>query len=89
MNKRDLKKIVNYTCSELFAECVAQSLYNSNTEKNDVDALLKAIVTMHQDFICRISHIEPGMKANAYFKAFKEKFDKQTEELVEQILNMH
>lgn len=89
MNKRDLKKLVNYTCSELFAECVAQSLYNATPEKNDADALLKSIVKMHQDFICRISHIEPGMKAKVYFKAFKEKFDQQTEELVDQILNMN
>lgn len=89
MNKRDLKKLVNYTCSELFAECVAQSLYNAPTGKNDADALLKSIVKMHQDFICRISHIEPGMKAKVYFNAFKEKFDQQTEELVDQILNMH
>lgn len=89
MNKRDLKKLVNYTCSELFAECVAQSLYNSATEKSDIDALLKSIVMMHQDYICRISHVEPGMKAKVYFKAFKESFDKQTEDLVEHILNMH
>ena len=29
-NRRDLKKTINYICSELFAECVAASLYNGN-----------------------------------------------------------
>lgn len=27
-NKRDLKRTINYITSELFAECVAASLYN-------------------------------------------------------------
>ena len=32
-NKKDLKKTINYVCSELFAECVAVSLYSGKNDK--------------------------------------------------------
>jgi len=35
MNKRELKKSVNYICSELFAEGVAVSLYSQNADKDN------------------------------------------------------
>ena len=40
MNKRELKKSVNYICSELFAEGVAASLYSENADKDNINALL-------------------------------------------------
>ena len=40
-NKRDLKRGINYICSELFAECVAASVYNKNSDKDNVDSLLR------------------------------------------------
>ena len=32
-NKRDLKRSINYICSDLFAECVAASLYGGSPNK--------------------------------------------------------
>ena len=58
MNKRELKKSVNYICSELFAEGVAASLYSQNADKDNINALLTSIITIQNDFVRRISHPE-------------------------------
>ena len=40
MKRRELKLIVNYVCDELFAECIAASMYNGNPDPNNVESLL-------------------------------------------------
>ena len=43
-NKRDLKRTINYITSELFAECVAASLYNGKPEQEDVDGIISSLL---------------------------------------------
>ena len=50
-NKRDLKRTINYITSDMFAECVAASLYSSKPADEDVDGILTAIVMIRTDFI--------------------------------------
>jgi hypothetical protein len=87
-NKRILKRTINYICSDLFAEAVAASLYGEKPNKDNVDALLTSIIIIHNDFISRISHPEPGMKTKTYYKAIIEDFNKQASEIVDQIQNL-
>lgn len=88
-NKRSLKKQINYICSDLFAECVAASLYgNSNVSDEDKDAMLSGIMLTHSDFISRISHPEPGMQQKKYFKNLISDFNKRVDEYVDQITNL-
>ncbi len=86
-NKRSLKKMINYICSDLFSECVAVSLYgNKNIE--DINAILTSILIVHNNYICRVSHPEPGMANKSYFKDLKEKFNIQVGEIIDQIGNI-
>lgn len=87
-NKRDLKRTINYITSELFAECVAASLYNGKPDQTEVDGILSAIVMTNTDFIKRVSHPEPGLKQSAYYKQLIIDFNKQTSELIDQIGNL-
>jgi hypothetical protein len=87
-NKRSLKRVINLICDELLTECVAASLYGNDTHKDNAEALLFSIVKMQSDFICRVSHPEPGMPANRYFKDLRDKFSAQVGELVDQINNL-
>ena len=84
-NKRDLKKTINYICSELFAECVAASLYNGKPEEDNVNALLSSILMIQNDYVSRISHPEPGMETQHYFKDLSNNFNKQASEIIDQI----
>ena len=88
-NKRTLKKGIKLICEELFAECIAASLYGHNADQGNVDALLYSIIHTQDDFTARISHPEPGMPAKQYFKVLREKFAAEASELIDQINNMY
>ena len=83
-NKRTLKKAINLISEELFAEGVAVALYGPRP-KSEVDALLFSIVKMQNNYITRISHPEPGISANAYFKDLWEKFTAEVCEIQDQL----
>ncbi len=87
-NKRNLKRTINYICSDLFAEAVAASLYGEKPNKDNIDALLTSILIIHSDFISRISHPEPGMNTKLYYKTLIEDFNKQVSEIIDQIQNI-
>ncbi len=84
-NKRKLKKIINYICSDLFSECMAASLYSDKKNQEEVNAILTSIIIVQRNYICRISHVEPGMSPRAYFKDLKDKFSIQVEEITDNI----
>ena len=80
--RRELKRSINYICSDLFAECMAASLYNGTPNPEDVKNLLTSILTMHSSYICRVSHVEPGMKASVYFQDLKTHFNKDVNDVI-------
>ena len=85
MNKRSLKKAINAVCDQLFANAVAISLYGNNRNVENDEALINSILNMREDFVSRISHPEPGMKKQAFYKDLQEKFIAQAQELADQI----
>jgi len=87
-NRKDLKRAINYICSDLFAECVAASLYSGKPDQENVDALLSTILRIHSNYIRRISHVEPGMPAKKYFRNLTDGFNKQVGEIIDQIGNL-
>ena len=87
-NKRELKKLVNYICSDLFSGCIAASLYNGNSNEEEVNSILISILMVQRDYVCRISHPEPGMPPKDYFKDLKERLNIQIEEISDNIANI-
>jgi len=85
MNKRSLKKAINAVSDQLFANAVAVSLYGNNRNAENDEALINSIITMREDFVSRISHPEPGMKKQAYYKDLRDKFISQAQEIADQI----
>ena len=82
-SKRHLKQTINLICEELFAECVAASLYGQNRES--AEALVWSTLKMRNNYIRRVSHPEPGMPAKVYYKDLKEKFSAQVSDILDQI----
>ena len=87
-NKRTLKHAINLICAELFAEAVAASLYGNEKNKENADAVLHSIIRLESNYISRISHVEPGMKASRYFKDLRENFTKEVDEIIDNINNL-
>lgn len=83
MNKRKLKKGINYICTELFAECIALVQYE-NISNEAVSNVMESILMMQADIISRISHIEPG-NTKQFFKKLHEDLANKTNEIVDDI----
>ena len=79
-NKRTLKREIKQTCLDIFAECVAVSLYGTPKEKECAEALMHTLIKTS-----RISHPEPGLPAKAYFNDLVNKFNEQISEIINQI----
>lgn len=89
MTRRELKLVINYVCDELFAECIAASIYTGNPDPQNVESLLVSIVDLRTDFISRISHPEPGMPPKQYFNDLKNSFNEHVSEIVDHINNLN
>ncbi len=87
MKRKDLKKHINYLCGELLAECMAAACFTEKDNKQDVENVVLGIVKMQNDWISRLSHVEPG-STRLFFRKLKEDMQKRTEEIVEQIQNL-
>lgn len=84
-NKRTLKRAISTVCEELMVDCIAASLYGKGNHQDNAETLLRTIIRVESDYLSRVSHAEPGMKANAYFKKLREDFTKQASEILDQI----
>ena len=59
-SRRELKKNVNYIAGELFTECLINSMFIPGTDNTKADELMAEVLKMQDEFVCRISHTEPG-----------------------------
>lgn len=87
-NRRQLKKSINYISGELFTECLVNSLYIPGTDKVKADELMGKILLMQDDFICRISHTEPG-NVKGFYKKLRGDFNKQVNEIIDEIAQLN
>ncbi|MBQ3742178.1 MAG: hypothetical protein IJP74_05770 [Prevotella sp.] len=87
-NKRTLKRAINLICADLFAECVAASLYGPSKNKDNSDAVLFRIIKMQSNFVSRVGHPEPGMKASDYYRDLREKFNAEVDDIIININNL-
>ncbi|MGN1262892.1 MAG: hypothetical protein ACI4TW_02555 [Prevotella sp.] len=87
--RRITKRNINIICEELLAECVAVSLYSVKADDENVSALLRSIIHLSNDYVCRVSHIEPGIKPKQYFRKLFDSFNNDVNEIIDQINNMH
>lgn len=84
-NKRELKQMINNACEQLFAECMAVSLYEVKPDQETLRALLTSILLLRKDYVARISHPEPGMPQKQYYKVLLQDFKKHVNELIDQV----
>lgn len=87
--RKELKKVVDNICTDLTAEVVAVSLYESKPAEENVIAIINTIMKMRNEYIRRISHVEPGIPAKVYFKNLIENFNNDTIEVIDQISNLN
>lgn len=84
-NKRTLKKSIEAICADLFVNALAFSLYGPTPDPENAKSLGSSIIKMQDNFIRRISHPEPGMKAKEYYENLWKEFCAQVGEIQDQI----
>ncbi len=72
-------------CTELLAECVSVMHYQKETPQGDIDNVMVEILNMNDDLLCRVSHVEPGMKPKVFFNKLKNDLIERSNAIVEQI----
>ena len=87
--RKELKQVINNICTDLAAEVVAVSLYESTPAEENIVAIINSILNMRRNYIGRISHVEPGMPAKKYFKDLIESFNNDTLEIIYHINNIN
>ena len=87
MKRKEFKKRISLLCGELMAECIAAAQFGNKASPEDVENVALSIITMQDDLICRLSHVEPG-STKLFFKKLREDMQKRTEEIVGQIQNL-
>ncbi len=83
-NRKELKKYVNNVAGSLFADCLATKLYVKDVNPILADEILERILKFREEFICRISHTEPG-NVKGFYRKFREDFGAETRDIVDAI----
>lgn len=88
-NRRNLKKIINSTCNEIFTDVIFISLGAKSAKENEseLNEILTKIINLQDDLICRISHTEKG-NVKAFYKRLKKDFNTGVNEISDLVLKL-
>lgn len=83
-SRRKLKKSVKKVCGELFADCVALSMCQQ-ADSETLDGLMKEILSLHDEYVSRISHTEAG-SVREFYRKFKAEFTGKVNDISQRIV---
>ena len=83
-NRKQLKKSIRKITGEPFADCVALSLCQQ-ADRDKLEQLMQEVLNVHNDYVARISHTEPG-SVKMYYKKLKQEFTEKVNDLSERII---
>lgn len=82
-SRKQLKKSINYICSELFTDCMALRMCEQEHEKSD--RLMAQVLQLHAEYVASISHVLKGQEKQS-FKKLREEFIQKVNALSEEIV---
>ncbi|MDO5461326.1 MAG: hypothetical protein Q4F44_06750 [Bacteroidales bacterium] len=86
-SRRNLKKVITFVVDELATEAFLMS-YDA---KGDTEAwvnLFNKIFSLNNDYIARVSHVEPGMSARKYFNALCDSFNADAKVILDEVAQL-
>lgn len=87
-SRRKLKKNVNYIISDLYRECMFQTLLKPEIKEESIDEIVGEVFDIKVEFVSRISHTEPG-NVKGFYKKFKEDFSKAVSDLIAKLSSLN
>ncbi len=83
-NRRQLKKSVKMVTGDLFADCVVLSMCQQ-ADQATLDEIMAEVLSLHGDFVARISHTEKGSE-KVFYSKLKKEFTEKVNALSERIV---
>ena len=83
-SRRNLKKVITFIVDDLATEAFLVS-YNAKADTEAWVNVFNKIFSLNNDYVARVSHVEPGMSAKKYFNALCDSFNKDAKALLEEI----
>lgn len=83
-SRKNLKKVITFVVDDLATEAFLMS-YDA---KGDTEAWINVfnkIFNLNNDYIARVSHVEPGMPAKKYFKALCDSFSADAKAVLDEV----
>lgn len=83
-SRRQLKKSVKKVCADLFTDCVALSICQQ-ADSETLEKLMAEILGLHDEYVSRISHTEPGA-VREFYRKFKAEFTEKVNDISQRIV---
>lgn len=83
-SRKNLKKVITFVVDELATEAFLMS-YDAKGDTQAWVDLFNKIFGMNNDYIARVSHVEPGMSAKKYFDALCDSFNADAKAVLEEV----
>lgn len=83
-SRKDLKKVIAYIADELATEAFYLSYASKGSTAEWVD-VFDRIFTIQNDYIARVSHVEPGLPARKYFDTLCLSFNEDAKAILDEI----
>ena len=84
-SRRILKKSFNYLCDQIECDCIFLLQAQCLAEGHSKGAFLDRALQIRDDFGRRISHVEKGVKPQAFFKQWNADFSQAVNELYDEL----
>ncbi len=86
-SRRNLKKVITFVVDELATEAFLMS-YDAKDDTAAWVELFNKIFALNNEYVARVSHVEPGVSAKKYFDTLCDSFNKDAKALLEEISNL-
>lgn len=83
-SRRNLKKVITFVVDELATEAFLMS-YDAKDDTAAWVDLFNKIFALNNEYVARVSHVEPGVSAKKYFDTLCDSFNKDAKALLEEI----
>ena len=85
--RRTLKKAINEMSADLLLELLATKQANPNIPDADVENIALSIVSLQNDFICRLSHVDKH-QVKRFFAQLQDDLNVGTNEIIDHIYHL-
>lgn len=83
-SRKNLKKVITFVVDGLATDAFLVS-YDAKGDTVAWVELFNKIFALNNDYVARVSHVEPGMPPKKYFNALCDSFNKDAKAILEEI----